>query len=40
MGFHGLNVWAVLVAANSAFVLGGLGHPDSLILGSLIPDFA
>jgi len=30
MGFHGLNLWAVLVAAISAFVLGGLWYAPFL----------
>src|SRR5437762_3047233 len=30
MGFHGLNVWAVLAAAVSAFVLGGLWYAPFL----------
>jgi RsiW-degrading membrane proteinase PrsW (M82 family) len=34
MGFHGLNVWAVLVAAISAFVLGGLWYAPFLFGGA------
>ena len=34
MGFHGLNLWAVLVAAISAFVLGGLWYAPFLFGGS------
>ena len=34
MGFHGLNVWAVLVAAISALVLGGLWYAPSLFGGA------
>ena len=34
MGFHGLNLWAVLVAATSAFVLGGLWYAPFLFGGS------
>jgi hypothetical protein len=30
MGFHGLNLWAVLAAAVSAFVLGGLWYAPFL----------
>ena len=33
MGFHGLNLWAVLVAAISAFVLGGLWYAPFLFGG-------
>jgi hypothetical protein len=33
MGFHGLNLWAVLVAAISAFVLGGLWYAPFLLGG-------
>jgi hypothetical protein len=34
MGFHGLNLWAVLVAAISAFVLGGLWYAPFLFGGA------
>jgi hypothetical protein len=34
MGFHGLNVWAVLVAAISAFALGGLWYAPFLFGGA------
>jgi hypothetical protein len=34
MGFHGLNLWAVLVAAISAFVLGGLWYAPVLFGGA------
>jgi len=34
MGFHGLNVWAVLVAAISAFLLGGLWYAPFLFGGA------
>lgn len=30
MGFHGLNLWAVLLASISAFVLGGLWYAPFL----------
>jgi hypothetical protein len=30
MGFHGLNLWAILVAALSAFALGGLWYSPVL----------
>ena len=33
MGFHGLNLWAVLVAAISAFLLGGLWYAPFLFGG-------
>jgi hypothetical protein len=33
MGFHGLNLWAVLAAAISAFVLGGLWYAPFLLGG-------
>ena len=35
MGFHGLNYWAVLVAAIAAFVLGGLWYAPFLFGGSV-----
>src|SRR5438034_2765009 len=34
MRFHGLNVWAVLVAAISAFALGGLWYAPFLFGGA------
>jgi len=33
MGLHGLNLWAVLVSAISAFVLGGLWYAPFLLGG-------
>jgi hypothetical protein len=33
MGFHGVNLWAVVVAAISAFVLGGLWYAPFLFGG-------
>jgi hypothetical protein len=34
MGFHGLNLWAVLAAAISAFVLGGVWYAPFLFGGA------